>query len=437
MENNMENKIKWCAIQPLTGGMYIGAEQAIGHKAEFILSFPGLGDADKVDKETGEVLSAGNEYSLMKYLDKKNDRPDYRVFNRAMFQYDDDLDPEITESQWSLSSGPLDYSNMDLCVAVPVCSGLSRASFTMTNDERKKKNCNMLWITKYALNKIQPRCYIFENAPAMMNDAGTYVRKELEDIAREAGYSICYYKTNTLYHHNAQKRLRTFIMFFKQDDMNNMQTPQLGFEHNTIDINEYLAQIPADATQQYTLDPGPFNDLFCAYYKNKFGDNWIDVIKDITDYMTKNNLYEDIKTFTDGYDYDEKKKEQFKRFVDHVKDKTERGMGFYNFVFHRNIGNTSRAVMFKTIMTQMHPTELRLMTIREHLWLMGMPFDFEIQGDYRTEYRKIGQNVPVKTAKWVVEQALDGLTNPENKKENKLVRYFDNVTMKEQTYEVA
>ena len=79
------NNIKWCAIQPLTGGMYIGTEEAIGHKAEFILSYPGLAEPN-IDEETGKVISAGNEYSLMKFLEKRNDLPEYRVFNRAMFQ---------------------------------------------------------------------------------------------------------------------------------------------------------------------------------------------------------------------------------------------------------------------------------------------------------------------------------------------------------------
>ena len=36
------NNIRWAAIQPLTGGMYLGAEEAIGHPAEFILSYKGL-----------------------------------------------------------------------------------------------------------------------------------------------------------------------------------------------------------------------------------------------------------------------------------------------------------------------------------------------------------------------------------------------------------
>ena len=40
----INEKIRWASIQPLTGGMYLGAEEAIGHPAEFILSYKGLSD---------------------------------------------------------------------------------------------------------------------------------------------------------------------------------------------------------------------------------------------------------------------------------------------------------------------------------------------------------------------------------------------------------
>ena len=55
----MTKKIKWFAIQPLTGGMYLGAEEAIGNQAEAILSFKGLNDY-KLHKLTGEPIGCGN-----------------------------------------------------------------------------------------------------------------------------------------------------------------------------------------------------------------------------------------------------------------------------------------------------------------------------------------------------------------------------------------
>ena len=51
----MAKKIKWGIIQPLTGGMYIGARNAIGCPADFILSYPGLDDI-KIDKGDELIL---------------------------------------------------------------------------------------------------------------------------------------------------------------------------------------------------------------------------------------------------------------------------------------------------------------------------------------------------------------------------------------------
>ena len=56
--------MKWGCIQPLTGGMYIGASQALNKDAEWIISYPGTDDV-KYDKD-GNIVTAGNEYNLIK-----------------------------------------------------------------------------------------------------------------------------------------------------------------------------------------------------------------------------------------------------------------------------------------------------------------------------------------------------------------------------------
>ena len=71
---------------------------------------------------------------------------------------------------------------MDVCVAVPVCSGLSNATIG-TEESKNTRNCNMLWITKYVLNVIKPKIYIFENAPTFMGSRGDYIRDEIEAFA--------------------------------------------------------------------------------------------------------------------------------------------------------------------------------------------------------------------------------------------------------------
>lgn len=430
----MEKKIKWCAIQPLTGGMYLGTEQAVGCPAEFILSYPGVGDPI-YDKKTNELIGGGNEYHLMTYLDKVGRRPEYKIFNRQMFQNDDDMNPEIMNSRWTINEDkPLDYSDMDLVVAVPVCSGLSTATIG-TEEAKMARNCNMTWITKYALRVIQPKVYIFENAPTFMGARGEYLRKQFEILAKETGYSIVYYKTDTQYHDNCQKRKRTFIVFFKKEF-----APAMGFERIETDYDEYFARIPKDATQQEPFDFNTVNcvNLYCLQYlKAKFGEEWRNKITNIFEYIIGNKLFDEVLDFIDKSGATEKQKYSMNHFFTHVQNKLAMGRGFYHALPFIPRDGKLPAVMFKMMQSVLHPHEDRLLSTRECLHLMGHPHDFEIQGNILREYPKIGQNVPARTAYWIVSEALRAYEKPNDLEESKNVRFFDNTKQMEQKYNAA
>ena len=425
MLHKMNKEIKWAAIQPLTGGMYIGAEKAIGHPAEYILSYPGVGDEKR--NKNNEVITAGNEYHLMTYLKKHGRNPNYACFNRKMFQNDNDMNPEIIESQWTKDIGFFNDINnlrgMDLIVAVPVCAGLSSAT-RASQETLDERNCNMLWIAKYALNVLQPQCYVFENAPTMMSHRGDIVRKQCEEIAKNAGYSVCYYRTDTMFHDNAQKRSRTFIMFFRGQH----SAPTLDYEDIQVDILPYLARIPKNATQQICIKGLPFNDDFIAYATEKLGNDAFSKFNVVTKWIAYNDLYYDFKEWLSTRPHHP----STDKFIDHVYDKMNAGGGWYDMSCYRSPDNKTHAVIFKTMKSELHPTENRLFTVREMLHLMGMPFDFEMQGDLNREYPKIGQNVPARTAEWIVNQCIKHMYD-EPEADSKSIRVFDNRIKKEVT----
>ena len=88
----------------------------------------------------------------------------------------------------------------------------------------------------------------------------------------------------------------------------------------------------------------------------------------------------------------------------------------------------TNAVQFRSMQSMIHPTEDRLFNIRENLHLMGMPHDFELHGDIASNYMKIGQNVPVKTAEWIVKECLRVLPLiSESRDKSSNVSYIDNV----------
>ena len=425
-------KIKWGAIQPLTGGMYLGTEKAVNCKAEFILTYPGFGDP-VFDKE-GNIVGGGNEYHLMTYLDKVGRRPEYKVLNRKPFQNDDDMNPEIlNHERWTLNlNKDLDYSNMDLIVAVPVCSGLSTATIG-TQEAKEARNCNMIWISKYTLRVIKPNVYIFENAPTFMGIRGEYIRKQLEDLAEETGYSIVYYRTDTQYHDNCQKRKRTFIIFYKKD-----YAPKMDFEHIETDYDEYFARIPKDATQQEPLDFNVINcvNLYCIeYLKDKFGNNWRNSIDNIFNYIIKNKLFNEVMTYiNERSKANDRQKEIMNHFFTHIQNKLSMNRGFYHALPYIPKDGKLPAVMFKMMQSVLHPHEDRLLSPRECLHLMGHPFDYELQGNILREYPKIGQNVPVRTAYWIVSEALRSYKKKNDLERIKKVRFFDNIKQIEIIY---
>lgn len=395
------NSIKWGCIQPLLGGIAFGARNAIGYPAAWIISYPGLTSVKR--NKQSEPTSVGNEYGLLKWFKDHNELPPYQVFNKSPFQQtglDVDL---IDDPVWSTEK--VDYSNTDLVVSVPVCSGLSQATIA-SQDTKDERNCNMLWNAEFTLSKIKPKIYIFENAPTLFSNTGTHVRDMLNDLAKRYGYSIVYYKTDTKLHDNCQRRPRTFVLFIKHRN-GETGTPDFKFEDKQVSIEEFFKRLPDNVTQQVTVEMNEANKLFLEYIKHKFGSNYREsvdpwILKKVID----NDLFEDVCEFAQKSDYPQKTKDSLSHLMRHIHDKIAAGKNYYCMLpGYPKPNGTLPAVMFKTIPSLLHHKEDRLYTIREYLHLMGMPIDYELCGNINTNYAKIGQNVPARTAQWIISEA--------------------------------
>lgn len=420
----MNENIKYIGLQMLTGGMYFGAEAAIGHPAECMISYPGF---DSVSMNEGKIIRAGNEYHLIKYLEKKNRMVPYYQFDRKPFQSDMDMNPKILKDGKEIENP--DYSDIDIVVAVPVCSGLSTATYGCSAEVKASRNCNMLWLANYAMKVIKPKIYVFENAPTLMGASGAFVRAELEKAANEAGYSVAYYKTDTMWHDNCQRRPRAFVYFFREDE-SHKGVPTLGFEHKNISAKELLSRIPSDATQQ---EPLPICDtartlLDFAHYK--YGNEWRKhlVSVAILDDMVKQHQLDEWRNFVNNTDYPERIKNKVNNYITHIYEKLGEGKGFWRVSPTVVKHDGMPTAMHKNIKTTMHYDTDRTYSVREWLTSMGMPFDFEMQGDNVNNYfKQIGQNVPARTAQFIVSEAVRIINNWDTVERDKVkVKVFDN-----------
>lgn len=413
-------KIKWAAIQPLTGGMFLGAEEAFGYPAEWILTYKGL-DEIKRNKE-GNITTVSNEAYLLNYLKKVNREVPYYKMNREMFDCNvDDMNPEIT-----LDGEPAkpDY-DVDVVVAVPVCSGLSMVTSAKDNT-RNERNCNMLYLAKLALTTIRPKVYIFENAPTLMGFRGDELRSQFEQIANENDYVVVYYKTDTWKHYNCQKRPRTFVMFVKKID-GESKVPTLDFTDHKMTIEEFFANIPEGLSNQEECEASPHNYMVIDFFKYKYGKNWIDNVNGcLMKNIVQRGLIDELLNFMDSYDkMPIETKEKVRHYIEHIRKKTSMGLNWYgsDCCYYKE---HFPAIQFRSITTTIHPSGERMCNVREYLELMGMPHDFDWFGD-KGNLPKIGQNVPVKTAKFVTEQAIKIVNNWNNEsRQDGSAIFFDN-----------
>ena len=423
-------EIKWGCIQPLTGGMYIGARNAIGKPADWIISYPGLTDV-KLNKN-GELGKVGNEYHLLSWCKKNNELPPYKVFNKKPFEVMNAHDVELIDVEgWSTSD--IDFSNTDIVVSVPVCSGLSQA--TIASDEAKQqRNYNMIFNATFALSVVKPKIYIFENAPTLFSGASAQgVRDIINEIGEKYGYSVIYYKTDTKLHDNCQRRPRTFVMFVKQEE-NKLGAPDLRFECIKTSILEYFSRIPKDATQQVALELDIEAQCFLNFVKYYYGENYREVAQPWTiGNIIDNNLWESFYQFLKDMNVDKTVQAKIHKLCEHIQYKLSLNKNFYCLVpsWTRPNDETIASCMFKQIPYLLHFNEDRCFTIREWLHMMGHPHDFEMYGDINVNYAQIGQNVPVRTAQWIVSEAVRLIENWDTlDRSGNNIKYIDNIKQK-------
>lgn len=402
----MSKKLKWACIQPLTGGMYIGAQEAIGYPAEWILSYAGLADA-KFNPD-GTVKSAGNEYNLLKWLSKRSIGIPYYTFDPSWTLFSADVHANPATYLGEEAAQP-DFDGLDLVVAVPVCAGLSMAA-TSSQDTKDSRNCNMMFLANYVLGIIKPRAYVFENAPTLMGTRGEELRHSFETLAREKGYSIIYYKTDTQLHENCQRRPRTFVIFLKHITDSECEVPAtMDWANDPKPLQQMLDEIPADATQQDEfIKIASHNVYLKAFLEHKFGNAWRNEVPEgnsqsLLVMLIKKNLLKELIEFCKSNALSDKKTHaQTIRYYEHIDYKLSLGMNFYgsDLCYTRK---TLPAIQFKSIEYLMHLNEDRIYNIREYLTFMGHPYDFEFYGG-KGDLPKLGQNVPVNTAKFIVSQ---------------------------------
>lgn len=378
----MNNKFKHAAIIPLAGGFSLGAMEATGDPPAAIFSYKKFGQNDKL---------------LTNYLNKLGYEIPYYVLDN------------LTENQ--LNEIKLLKGNIDFVHGIPPCSGLSQASLWKKNTrDVAPPNDWMYDSAEFILNNIQPKIYAFENAPGLYTNIGIPVREKLIEIGKKYGYAITFYKTNTLKHGIPQFRPRTFALFYKGSN-----APMLNYYNEPrLNLTEYLQTIPKEAKHQDEFinehwDISKYE--ITKYLKHLYGDKWREEMTNLRphitsyDYLFRTEKYDDFVEWRKTLPEEEQDPTVTKNLI-HIKKNHDENRNAR--VSYKVLGvdkEYTYAVIGEMMIREIHPIEDRLMNIREHMHLMGLPHDYELED--KRDYVKITQNVPVCTCVNITQEIIE------------------------------
>lgn len=402
--------MKHGTIIPLIGGMALGASKAMEENPSWAVSWKDFGT---------------NEQNFKEY------------FNGVPFRT---LDNDNLES---ISLSDDIFKNTMIVSAVPPCAGLSRLNPTIGNktanaEHDYKSNKWMYLASSLILRDVKPKVMIFENAPGLMQNFGSWVRKQAIDIGVKYGYSVSFVFTTSTLHGLPQNRKRSFVFFWDSEYAPNFKWYNKSFLSPKEILQEQYEKYKDTPEHKKCILKDIFTDS--NYYKfcvQKFGKDWRDGMlskyKELPKsvsleyFLFQMNLQDEFIEFlkADGED----KNAKHIKHIEHAKYKVSIGKGWWNASSHfYREGIPFNAITMRAP-NMLHPTEDRYLSVREHMIFMGLPNDFYLQNDY---LNAVFQNVPVNTAAdWTsfARDFVEGNTTPSNSK----VLFGDNIKQKQWT----
>lgn len=366
----MKKDYTFIPIIPLIGGFPLGAEKALGRPPEFVSSLEPFWK---------------NDSQYMNYQNETLGRDvEYRV-----------LDPEDRSFK----------QRVNIVVGTPPCAALSQLNTGKTPESKGSgcaKNDFMYIAAEQGIHCYHADVIIIENAPALFTNKGEGVAKRLEEIAKENGYSVSFYKTSTMYHGIPQARDRCFAFLWNRKTAPILEWYKRPYKK----FEDYLKEVPQDGLQQdIIVNPKVAVEPYYKFVQHWTGNhNAREEIrkagkKTATQWVVKHGLLDEaIKWFEKVGD------ERGLKLAEHAKYKFSIGKGIWDGSVH--IANDyTQAWIGRNMNDTIHPTEDRSCTIRESLYIMGFPHDFELLGG-RKNLNLIAQNVPVVTAADMVSEAV-------------------------------
>ena len=295
----------------------------------------------------------------------RKNRPDWRVIEADIA----DISSQNLEELFSLQKGELDL----LSGGAP-CQAFSYAGKKLGLEDARG---TLFYHYAVFLQKLQPKMFLFENVRGLLSHDKGKTYKTITEIFEQAGYCIYRKVLNAWDYGVAQKRERLITIGIRKDLLGKVQFnfPQ-PHEYKPV-LRDILLDCPVSEGTPY------------SEYKRKIfelvppGGYWRDIPEEIA--------------------------------KEYMKSCWNMGGGRTGILRRLSLDEPSLTVLTSPSQKQTdrcHPLEARPFTVRENARCQSFPDDWEFCGSISSQYKQVGNAVPVNLAYEIavrIKEALDNL----------------------------
>ena len=243
------------------------------------------------------------------------------------------------------------------------------------------------------VKEVQPKVFVGENVDGLIRHDGGNTLKVMVDVLGSFGYKVKCKVLNAVDYGVPQKRKRLFVVGVRDGYYFKFPEP----EKRTVTLGDALAGVPESSGTGYSESRKAVLDLVPA------GGSWVDLPEDVAkDYMG----------------------------VSFNSSGGRRGMA-------RRLAWNEPCLTLTTSPSQKftdrcHPEETRPFTVREYARIQTFPDNWQFSGGVGSQYKQIGNAVPVKMAEAIgreIVNTLEGITTrescPEEPKQSSIVCFYE------------
>jgi len=276
-----------------------------------------------------------------------------------------------------LAAAGLRIGDVDLIIGGPPCQGYSVAGSRKIDDEK-----NTLYVEFLRLvDELKPKAYLIENVPGLMSFDGRRVFNHIlnywdePESKKSARYSVGYSLINAATYGVPQLRNRLFIFGTRED------YPELKLHEGPLSEVDYTTVEQAFEDLPLTLENANEENRFTSSYKGEPSLPYAKLMRGASTKATNciptlhsPELQTRIGALLEGYMDERTRHRRLKR--------------------HSPAWTLRAGTRTDTTTRPIHPTEARVISIREAARLASFPDEFEFPNKKSTSHMLIGNSVP-------------------------------------------